>query len=186
MTRLTISSLSAGQLEQAGASFIERQAARSLGRADAHTAAGRRDTIRAVRRVLTGAADPRSVLLGLEIVPIEVLGLVRELLARQSAAASLQARAASSSDGVRRDAGDFELSLIEDEDVTFVIIDLGEELLLVPPTRMTLLGADGAVMDIDLPAPVDAAIQIGIARAHPRHREQVDLLADPQTSIFLS
>ena len=188
MTKFIIEPLSDEELAQATTAFGERQAARELATRHANDiASSRSKTIIVVREAMTGARDARSVLTEIgSPVPFAVLSVVKMLFARDSAAVSLQARAANTTDTLRRNAGDCQLSLIEDDDVTFIVVDLEGPMIANPPTHLSILGADGTAREIELPGPVEASIQWGIAKTDPDHSAFITLLSDPQTALFFS
>lgn len=116
------------------------------------------------------------------VVPFRAVQLYRTMLARQSLGYSQMARAARTSDDMRRQVGDFELNVVSDEDAIFLMI---EPVNTVVPSTLTLINDDGRMQVVKLPEPVGGVQQVGFAVGAPDTDELLELLQDPATSIFI-
>lgn len=171
--------------------FSDRLAARALADPDTATAeAGattseRSQLASAVLAAVKGQGSLNAVLAGATTVPMNLLGLVRRAASRNARAASLGARAASTDDGPVRDLGDSRLSMVEEQDALFIMIDLGGEMAEAPPARLRAIGADGALLAFDLPEPIGGMVQFGLMRAAVDFATNRATLFDPETALFL-
>lgn len=167
--------------------FADRLAARAFGDAEGVEEGQRGTAIRAARRALSGKGDARAVIDSFgDTVPMAVLPLVRAVLARTSMASSRESRAASTSEDISRTIAGSRLSIIDDEDALFVVLELAGEMTSSPPVRLTILSRYGAVHVLDLPAPINGAIQLGISASSLEYASIRKALSDPETSIYLA
>jgi len=193
--KLDIDTLAANERDMLEQGFMDRQAARLLagldGQSDEATSQGTQGAAdngtltHAVLAAMSGTGSLDSIYRATQTLPLAIVPLVRALATRRSRAGSLGARAASTDDGPVRDLGDATLSLVEEDDALFVIIELGGDLLAAPPAHLRSLGADGEIQSFDLPEPIGATLQFGLDRASPGYDAQRRVLFDPSTALFL-
>jgi len=117
-------------------------------------------------------------------VPFGALKLYRSLLARTAIASSWRVRAASTpSDdgGVTRKVGGFDVSLIREPDMAFLVIGNVTD---TAPHRMLLLAEDGDAETISLPTPIDGNIQLVLGDDEASKRI-IALAGAVTTSVYL-
>ncbi len=132
------------------------------------------------RAVLEGR--PLGALGDSNVVPFRAVQLYRTMLARQSLGYSQMARAARTTEDMRRQVGDFELNVVTDDDAIFLMI---EPVNTVVPTTLTLINDDGRMQVVKLPEPVGGVQQVGFPTGEADTNDLLELLQDPATSIFI-
>lgn len=168
--------LAAARAPEVRARFSERQAAREAAEPEA---SGEGES-RSLARLMDAGARPGAV------VPIGMLRLYRELRAARSLAASPRARAARTSGTHRRDLDGTTVEFLPEDDAVYVVVTLSERMRAGrPPEAIELLGEDGALVRLPLPAPSDGIVQIAIPRDAPASADALRLMEDVGTSIFL-
>lgn len=167
-------------MDLAAERFADNEARDSLVR-DSRDASAHALSIHDLKRaVLEGR--PLSALSDGNVVPFRAVQLYRTMLARQSLGYSQMARAARTSDDMRRQVGDFELNVVNDEDAIFLMI---QPVSTVVPSTVTLINDDGRMQALKLPEPINGVQQLGFAVGQPETDELLELLQDPATSIFI-
>jgi len=116
------------------------------------------------------------------VIPFRAVQLYRTMLSRQSMGYSQMARAARTSDDMRRQLGDFEMNVVTEEDAVFLIIS---PIANQVPSTMTLINDDGRMRVLKLPEPINGVQQMGFAVGETETGELLELLQDPATSIFI-
>jgi hypothetical protein len=120
------------------------------------------------------------------VAPIAAARLYRELRAAGSIAASRAARAASTAGPLRRDLDGITVEFVIEADAAYAVIPLpGEQRPDRVPRVLELLGEDGTLIRVELPAPNDGVIQVAVPRTISEHSDPVRLMREAGTSIFL-
>ncbi|RAH97726.1 hypothetical protein DLJ53_28185 [Acuticoccus sediminis] len=119
---------------------------------------------------------------GPSVIPIGALPLYRALRASQAVVASPMARAAATGVDQERTVGGVTLRTVHEEDVTWLVIELGDTEV---PVTLELVGPEGNVVRLPLDPPIDGVQQVGFSRSTFAGREAIALLENPSTAIFL-
>jgi hypothetical protein len=163
--------------------FLERQSARQLAEAPDEAAS---DTalITAAKRALAGEISPHDLLKASgAALPIGLASVAKALLARRSIAFSAAARAASTQAFGPREVGPYLVEFAEEPDAIFLMVSCRS---LSAPKLFQALTDAGLFIEIELPAPVEDVVQIGIARTDRRFANLLAVLGDSGSSFFLA
>lgn len=177
-----IDKLTEEQLARAEADFNDRQAARTLADEGHLSTAGVQRVSFATLQTLAQSGRPLAEAFAGKPIPFNAIQLYRTFLQRRCLGYSLGAKAASTEEIAARDVGPYRFEVELDEDAAFLMIHIGQAEL---PQVITFLRDDGRQELISLPKPVEGVVQVGLSRHEQQWRSLQELLASPETAIYI-
>ncbi|MEL7543805.1 MAG: hypothetical protein AAGJ70_08515 [Pseudomonadota bacterium] len=169
-------------IEMAKAQFTSAEAATALAREIRETEARPGLTIHELKSAVREGRSVAAVSPG-NVVPFRALQLYRSMLSHDSVGWSQMARAARTGDDVRRQVGDFEVNVVEDEDAVFLTVTSKSS---TTAKTMTLINDAGQVWVLALPDAIGDTQQLGFAADSSDANLLLTLMQDTTTSIFMT
>lgn len=179
---IDIDKLTEEQLASAEADFNDRQAARMLADEERQSERSGQGVSFATLQELAQNGRPLAEAFAGKPIPFNAIQLYRTLLQRRSLGYSLGAKAASTEEIAARDVGPYRFEIELDDDAAFLMIHIGKAEL---PQVITFLRDDGRQELLSLPKPVEGVVQVGLSRHEQQWRSLQELLASPETAIYI-
>ena len=174
------SDLDANTLDAAETAFADRRAARDLAGLDDTSADATADAQRpSLGDILSGKAQPTGP------ISIGLLRLQRHAARARATAISPAARAAHTSGDTARTIGDFQLNLIDEDDLVFLTIT-GPSASNLPSSLDAFVEEDRRYINLTLPAAVGETIMLGLDPKTEFGKDVIDILGHAAAEIILS
>ena len=164
--------------DAAQAAFADRRAARDLAGLDDVSQAGAAGRP-ALGDILSGKAGPAGP------ISIGLLRLQRHAARVRAAAISPAARAAHTAGDIARSIGEFQMQLIDEDDLVFLTIT-GPEVAGLPTHLDAFVEEDLRHINLALPAAVGETIMLGLDPKSDFGKDVIDILGHAAAEIILS
>ena len=171
--------LNAADLDAAQTAFADRRARRDLAGLDDPSADVADSARPSLGDILSGKAQATSP------VSIGLLRLQRHAARARATAISPAARAAHTTGDTARTIGDFQLNLIDEDDLVFLTIT-GPSASTLPSKLDAFVEEDRRHINLPLPAAVGETIMLGLDPKTEFGKDVIDILGHAAAEIILS
>ncbi|MEO0619735.1 MAG: hypothetical protein AAFZ01_10725 [Pseudomonadota bacterium] len=169
-------------ITKAESQFTSAEAATALAREARETEARPGLSIHELKTAVREGRSVAAVSPG-NVVPFRAVQLYRSMLSHEAVGWSQMARAARTNDDVRRQVGDFEVNVVEDDDAVFLTVTTKSA---TKAATMTLINDAGQVWVLALPEAIGDTQQLGFATGSDDANLLLTLMQDATTSIFMT